>query len=338
MSDDSELESSLGSFSGKRRLGAARINRRAFVQGVAALPVIGCRRSAAPPVSYGQRSELDASVAISQLHASLSAGQRRVLVFPFDDERRTRVDANWSVTSPDIESDFFSTEQRWLIDQALRGLLSEDAYERTQRQMADDWGGLGSYSVALFGDPATRCQWQLTGRHVTLRAWGSAGGKELGGPIVYGHGQSEAAQNLFFYQTREANRVFAALSAGEQARALGDDAPDEDSVALQGMAGTFAGLPVRELATEQRALVDGLLGTLCASFHERTATAIRAKLEAAGGTSGLSLSFYREDDLDDDRVWDIWRLEGPAFVWHFRGAPHVHAYVNMGTTATGSAT
>ena len=24
-----------------------------------------------------------------------------------------------------------------------------------------------------------------------------------------------------------------------------------------------------------------------------------------------------------------WRVEGPAFVWHFRGAPHVHVWVNV---------
>jgi hypothetical protein len=29
-------------------------------------------------------------------------------------------------------------------------------------------------------------------------------------------------------------------------------------------------------------------------------------------------------------MWDMWRIEGPSFVWHFRGAPHVHAYINIG--------
>jgi hypothetical protein len=26
-------------------------------------------------------------------------------------------------------------------------------------------------------------------------------------------------------------------------------------------------------------------------------------------------------------------VEGPSFVWHFRGAPHVHAYINIATKA-----
>jgi hypothetical protein len=30
-----------------------------------------------------------------------------------------------------------------------------------------------------------------------------------------------------------------------------------------------------------------------------------------------------------DRVWNVVRLEGPSFVWHYRGAPHVHVWVNV---------
>jgi hypothetical protein len=41
------------------------------------------------------------------------------------------------------------------------------------------------------------------------------------------------------------------------------------------------------------------------------------------------MAFYEQGDLEGDKVWDIWRLEGPSFVWHFRGAPHVHAYINI---------
>jgi len=41
------------------------------------------------------------------------------------------------------------------------------------------------------------------------------------------------------------------------------------------------------------------------------------------------MAFYQQDDLDNDKVWDIWRVEGPSFVWHFRGAPHVHSYINI---------
>lgn len=35
------------------------------------------------------------------------------------------------------------------------------------------------------------------------------------------------------------------------------------------------------------------------------------------------------DDAGHDGVWDNWRLEGPSFVWSFRGSPHVHVWVNV---------
>ena len=38
---------------------------------------------------------------------------------------------------------------------------------------------------------------------------------------------------------------------------------------------------------------------------------------------------YKEGDLGKDGVWDNWRLEGPSFVWYFRGKPHVHGWVNV---------
>jgi hypothetical protein len=41
-----------------------------------------------------------------------------------------------------------------------------------------------------------------------------------------------------------------------------------------------------------------------------------------------NLAFYKDGNLGDDE-WDNWRLEGPAFVWYFRGFPHVHIWINV---------
>ena len=48
-------------------------------------------------------------------------------------------------------------------------------------------------------------------------------------------------------------------------------------------------------------------------------------LQEGGGFDQLHMAFYKTFDLGNDEEWDIWRLEGPTFVWHFRAAPHVHA-------------
>ena len=60
-----------------------------------------------------------------------------------------------------------------------------------------------------------------------------------------------------------------------------------------------------------------------------------AALKRQGGLDRCFLKFYRHDDLGDDGVWDNWRLEGPAFVWHYRGAPHVHVWVNVAARVPG---
>ena len=56
-------------------------------------------------------------------------------------------------------------------------------------------------------------------------------------------------------------------------------------------------------------------------------------MKAGGGLDALHMAFYEAGDIGKDQEWDIWRLEGPNFVWHFRGAPHVHAYVNISQKA-----
>jgi hypothetical protein len=56
-------------------------------------------------------------------------------------------------------------------------------------------------------------------------------------------------------------------------------------------------------------------------------------LSKQGGIDACSLSFYSDKDIGDDGVWDNWRLEGPSFVWHYRGAPHVHVWVNLADSA-----
>ena len=48
-----------------------------------------------------------------------------------------------------------------------------------------------------------------------------------------------------------------------------------------------------------------------------------------GGLDSCHLTFYSDKDIGNDKVWDNWRLEGPSFVSHFRGNPHVHVWVNV---------
>ena len=61
---------------------------------------------------------------------------------------------------------------------------------------------------------------------------------------------------------------------------------------------------------------------------------VRECLQKQGGLDACSLAFYAQGDIGDDEVWDNWRLEGPSFVWYFRGTPHVHVWVNVASDAS----
>jgi hypothetical protein len=72
-----------------------------------------------------------------------------------------------------------------------------------------------------------------------------------------------------------------------------------------------------------------VLGRLIEHYRQSDQDEALGCLKRQGGLDKCSLAFYREGDIGDDKVWDCWRLEGPAFVWYFRGAPHVHVWVNV---------
>ena len=87
------------------------------------------------------------------LYDTLSPSQREVICFPFDHELRQRINANWKITDPTIASDFFSNQQRDLADQIFRSVTSPEGYERFRKQMDEDSGGFGNYTMAIFGQP-----------------------------------------------------------------------------------------------------------------------------------------------------------------------------------------
>ena len=304
--------------------------RRDFLQAAASIAVLPL----AARMVHGQAARTSkAETIVGEFHASLSDQQRAEICRPFTDSLRSKVDANWHVTKPLIGSDFYTVSQREMIDKIVRAVTSEEGHERLSRQMDDDDGGLGAYSVAVFGNPAAGdFQWLLTGRHLTLRADGDSSPKTaFGGGMVYGHGEeSSAAANIFYYQTKKVNEVFAALDKDQAKQALiSSAAPKETDIQIQGEKGKFAGLAVKAMNKDQQVLVKDCLKTLLSPYRKEDGDEAMKLIDAAGGIEQLRFAFYQQEDLGSDKVWDIWRIEGPSTVVHFRGAPHVHAYINI---------
>lgn len=312
------------------------VTRRDFVRAVGGAALAAPLFSLAAPGRVARAADsTGAETAVKRLYTTLTSDQRKAICFPFDDPKRNRINANWAITKPTI-GDFFTKEQQAIVDEIFKGATSPDGYERFQKQMEDDSGGFDTYHVALFGEPETgKFEWELTGRHMTIRVDGdSVEGTAFGGPIVYGHGAGDSQKglpgNVFYYQTIKANEVFEAMDGKQREKALLEKAPKENAVQLQGPSGKFPGIAIGELARDQKELVEKVMKVILAPYREKDVDEAMAILKQGGGLDALHLAFYKSDDIGGDHVWDIWRLEGPNFVWHFRGAPHVHTYVNIG--------
>lgn len=311
------------------------VNRRGFVKavgGASALAAIS-GGSLTAGLFAGPSPSSAAETAVTEFYKSLSETQLPQICFPFNHDLRNKINANWHITKPEIGDDFYTDKQRQLIDQVVRGMTSEDGYQTIKHQMADDAGSIGSYSVAVFGEPGKGdFEFELTGRHLTLRADGNSVDKAaFGGPIVYGHGIEDPQENLYHGQTKQTNKVFQALDADQAAKALvKTDIPKETAVQIQGEGGSFPGIAVGELSADQQKLVEETLSVLLAPYRTEDREEVMQIVSESGGLEKLHMAFFQKGDLESDKVWDVWRVEGPAFVWHFRGAPHVHAYINIG--------
>jgi hypothetical protein len=312
------------------------VSRRTFVRTAAVASSLALlpTRLLNAGLFLGPSKSSAAETAVGEFYATLSDDQKQTLCFPFEHELRHRISANWHVTKPTLGETFYTSSQREMIGRIVKGLCSEEGYERVTRQMDEDAGGLHEFSVAMFGEPGqNQFEFMLTGRHLTLRADGDSVDKAaFGGPIIYGHDQVEkdASQNIYFYQTQQTDAVFKSLTPEQSSKALLEKAPAETAVQIQGEGGKFAGIQVAELQADQKQLVEKTLSVLLAPYRKEDIDEVMQILKETGGVDQLHMAFYQQEDIGGDKTWDIWRVEGPSFVWHYRGAPHVHAYINIG--------
>lgn len=282
----------------------------------------------------GEQPQPESLVAL--LHESLTAEQRETVVLPFDSPLRSRVENNWHITNARVGR-FFDGDQQALIEEIFMDLHAPEFRDSLRKHIADDFGSVKNLSVALFGEPGTgKFEFVITGRHCTARCDGdSVEGAAFGGPIFYGH-QGESfyekpthPNNVYWFQAQRANEVFAALDGKQRELALQPRAPREQSVHTVEPSARPDGLPVAEMSQDQRNLVSQTLRDLLVPFRERDRDEALRLINAAGGVEQLTMAFYRNQDLGNDGIWDVWKLESPTMVWYFRGSPHVHVWVNV---------
>src|SRR5438128_11315770 len=83
------------------------------------------------------------------------------------------------------------------------------------------------------------------------------------------------------------------------------------------------------MTKDQKHLVEKVLADLLMPFRKKDSDEAMRYIKEAGGVGSLCMSFYKNLDIGSDGVWDVWQLESPNMVRYFRGAPHVHTWVNI---------
>jgi hypothetical protein len=173
---------------------------------------------------------------------------------------------------------------------------------------------------------------------MTLRCDGnSADHVAFGGPIFYGHAAEDFNEakdhpgNVFWPQALAANKLYQMLDGKQRKRALVSDLPREQAVGFrESNAAKFrTGIPVTEMSGDQKEHLQGVLKLLLEPYRTSDQQEALSALNKQGGLDNCTLTFYEGGDIGKDGVWDNWRLEGPAFVWYFRGEPHVHVWVHI---------
>ncbi len=319
------------------------VSRRQFLTAAAASLVLPAIATAKPAKTS------TAETAVKALYDTLTAAQKKEMCFAWDHRDKTRgllrqyISANWQITKPTITGgDFYTKKQQGIVHDIFKGLINPEWYERFIKQLKDDGGGApwGTHqSIGIFGEPGSdQFEFVLTGRHQTLRADGNSQDHvAFGGPIFYGHaGQNDTEEpnhpgNVFWPQAIAANNVYKMLDSKQQATALVAKSPRESAVEFKGqkLAKSKNGLPLTELAKDQKAAMQKVLTTLIEPFRVEDRDEALAALKTQGGLDACRLSFFADADVGDDKVYDNWRLEGHGFVWYFRGDPHVHVWVNV---------
>ena len=255
------------------------INRRQFavIVGAAALPA----------VPYTAES------LVAQFQQSLTADQKRALTFPFDHPLRSVAYNNWKIVEPRIED--LAKPQRDHCRAILESLCTDDGLKRFDRQMSDDYGGFSKYHVAVFGEPgASRSEWVMTGRHLTIRA-GGASSVIPKGPLFFGH-SAERRENLWDAPGKHARALFASLDPAKQKRASEAE-----------------GLATEALDPDQAKHIRLLADALTQPFRRAAMPLVNL--------DGTRIRLNREGR--------VWKLEGRDFAWFHHADPHAHCWLTV---------
>ncbi|HEY9182096.1 MAG TPA: DUF3500 domain-containing protein [Gammaproteobacteria bacterium] len=318
------------------------MNRRLLIKGavgaglVAGAGALG-RYALLAPSPTGRRASMDELVA--ELLAALSPSAKAQACFSYDHPLRQYHNRGLWLGGLSVNAVTLDWDTRRLLTDVMHAGLSEAGRNRVPLQDSTSFFGVNMLQLAICGDPSTGpYQLVLSGVHLNLRL-GSASpeGTAFGGPQVYGdqrgNGRVGLPSNTYRYQLEAAQRLVAALTPAERAQARVARAPAQVNIGVQGAAGRFDGVAIADLAPAKRALAREVVAGILGTYADESAAYAWQCLDRNGGIDGLHFADYDEDfeggRLAGDGPSQIFRIEGPAAVFHFRGEPHLHAFINV---------
>jgi hypothetical protein len=268
-----------------------------------------------------------------ELVASLNSKDRAIACVEYDHPLRQY--HNRGVSTGGLSVWSLSWEQRKLVTDLFYAGLSDAGRGRMPEEQLIDIPGVHALDLLVCGDPHKGpYQALLTGPHINLRLGGaSREGVAFGGPQVYGDQRGNDRQglpgNLYRYQFETAHRLFQSLTPAARRAALLPTAPIQTQIELQGRDGMFAGVRIETLAADSKLVARELVDCILSTYREADVEYARQCLDHNGGIDALHLSYYRDGEMNNSGQYQIFRLEGPAAVFYFRGYPHVHAFINV---------
>jgi Protein of unknown function (DUF3500) len=331
---------------------AASLTRRSLLLGASALAGLALSGAGRRFGLLGDsRAGEDHAALLERLHASLSDDQRRLVCFPWDHPARQVTNTTPVLRRPHIGT-LLSAEQRELVLALVTGMLSPAGMRAFAPTLAVDAGGVDACNLALYGEPGARgFQASISGAHLHVRTpSGQASGVAFGGPIAYGQQRGnhefKVAGNSFAFHSDLANALYAALTPEQRIRARTREQAQEYVLQPQAAGGGFPGLPARDMDEAQQASLRALLEAVFASYPAAAQAEAWSYIDHNGGITQLHAVFFEDKGFYPDRktyaelppaerarrgepYFQVWRIEGPGTVIHFKGHPHVHAYVNV---------
>ncbi|MEO6078349.1 MAG: 5'-nucleotidase C-terminal domain-containing protein [Steroidobacteraceae bacterium] len=320
------------------------ISRRGVIKATVGLSLAGAGVAvgrwgvASPPPS---KDGADVATLMRRVFESLSEEARAAAMVPFDHPHRQYYNRGLSLGGVMVAPGSLGWSGRRDLAALANASLSAAGPDRVFGQGLPTWSGVNFTHLLFCGDPrgSGSCQAILSTTHLNLRLGGkTVEGAAFGGAQVYGDQRGDNLDglpgNVFRYQMEHAHRLIASLSPGERAAVRVDRAPAQTNIGLQGEQGRFDGLAVGNLSASQRALARATVGSIFDTYSEGDAAYAWECLERNGGIDALHFADYAIDFQEDQRRFgdapsQVFRFEGPAAVLHFRGYPHLHAFLNV---------